>query len=420
MKTKTALAILFSVFLLGSTAYAVEGAELEEGMDVVVTSFEEPDTTCISPTGLIMGIEEALEIAGAGDCAISGTLASEGTCNDVTGTWWIDLVLNEPMEGCSPACVVDIETGESEINYRCTGLVIEETSEETTEEVEIPEETKAEAVIMAYQHGAEVRLLQLELAIEKAIVHANDIIANILERDESADVSELEAIVAEMQVLKEEVTSLEISGMTADESAKQFVELKQDAVELTQSFKTKVHEMLPNQSVRAQIKESVENKIRNELAETQLRVQENVREYNALRVESLFRETNGDAVQIAQQVMNGELNAVQIREQIKERIETFEQAVKNQVLVKAKEDITRAVVSRNTVVNEVMENYANQKIERLQTRAENVAGILSDSDVVGKVVENINDRIESTQARIQISVGNGMLGTANNNGGNNQ
>jgi hypothetical protein len=41
-------------------------------------------------------------------------------CNEGTGTFWIGLNLTK--KGCSPACVVNVETGKEEINWRCTGL----------------------------------------------------------------------------------------------------------------------------------------------------------------------------------------------------------------------------------------------------------------------------------------------------------
>ena len=42
-------------------------------------------------------------------------------CNENTGTYWINL--NITREGCSPACVVHIDTRKAEINWRCTGLI---------------------------------------------------------------------------------------------------------------------------------------------------------------------------------------------------------------------------------------------------------------------------------------------------------
>jgi len=42
-------------------------------------------------------------------------------CNEFTGTYWFDLDVEK--EGCNPACVVNVETREAEINWRCTGLI---------------------------------------------------------------------------------------------------------------------------------------------------------------------------------------------------------------------------------------------------------------------------------------------------------
>ncbi|GEM_PF-2882345 len=71
----------------------------------------------------IMPLDEAKQIASE-KCIHEGTIAQiiEGTqqCNPITGTWWIDVAIE--MQGCSPACVININTNEAEINYRCTGI----------------------------------------------------------------------------------------------------------------------------------------------------------------------------------------------------------------------------------------------------------------------------------------------------------
>ncbi|MDD3887491.1 MAG: hypothetical protein PHN19_01830 [Patescibacteria group bacterium] len=62
---------------------------------------------------------DALKIAQASDCNKEG-LTAEISCNENTRTWWIDLKTKK--EGCSPACVIDVEKKTAEINWRCTGL----------------------------------------------------------------------------------------------------------------------------------------------------------------------------------------------------------------------------------------------------------------------------------------------------------
>ena len=68
-----------------------------------------------------MLLSDAIFIANASDCMLNGTLVATYQCNNDTGTWWIDLDPFEDMPDCNPACVVDIETQEAEINWRCLG-----------------------------------------------------------------------------------------------------------------------------------------------------------------------------------------------------------------------------------------------------------------------------------------------------------
>lgn len=67
----------------------------------------------------VMSKDEAKTIAESSECGKEG-LEKNWSCNCNTGTWWVDLKTKK--EGCSPACVVDVEKKIAEINWRCTGL----------------------------------------------------------------------------------------------------------------------------------------------------------------------------------------------------------------------------------------------------------------------------------------------------------
>lgn len=68
-----------------------------------------------------MSLKEAKLIAQSSECIENGTLKGTYLCNEFTGTWWLDLDIEKV--GCNPACVIDIETKEAEINWRCTGAI---------------------------------------------------------------------------------------------------------------------------------------------------------------------------------------------------------------------------------------------------------------------------------------------------------
>lgn len=78
---------------------------------------------CEAPNGAFMSLKAALEIAGSGTCSQKGSLTDRHYCNEGTETWWIDMEPYTPVSGCNPACVVNVKTGESEVNWRCTGLI---------------------------------------------------------------------------------------------------------------------------------------------------------------------------------------------------------------------------------------------------------------------------------------------------------
>ncbi len=67
----------------------------------------------------------ALEMArDAEECTGVGEPEETGSYNPNSRTWWFNLVREEEVDtdGCAPACVVWEETGEIEVNWRCTGL----------------------------------------------------------------------------------------------------------------------------------------------------------------------------------------------------------------------------------------------------------------------------------------------------------
>jgi hypothetical protein len=78
---------------------------------------------CTDPeTKTQLTLAAAKLIAQNSECLKTGTLTGFSICNEITGTWWLDLKV-EDKPGCSPACVVNVATNVAEINWRCTGLM---------------------------------------------------------------------------------------------------------------------------------------------------------------------------------------------------------------------------------------------------------------------------------------------------------
>jgi len=140
-----ALLLVVGFYFLNETNYFQRRRLVNTEPDIgsVVKSFEEcvnagfpilesHPRQCITEDGVIftegsgggsggMSLDEAESIARGSECG--DRLKDVSSYNPSTKTWWIDLDIEK--EGCSPACVVYVATGRTEINWRCTGLMPE-------------------------------------------------------------------------------------------------------------------------------------------------------------------------------------------------------------------------------------------------------------------------------------------------------
>jgi len=83
-----------------------------------------PETQIVDALGYCvkeLGKEEARVIAESSNCTSNASIIGEGSYNSNSKTWWFDLDIEK--QGCNPSCVVSAETGNTEINWRCTGLL---------------------------------------------------------------------------------------------------------------------------------------------------------------------------------------------------------------------------------------------------------------------------------------------------------
>jgi len=84
-----------------------------------------------------MTYDEAVAIAESSVCIEHGSLAATRVCNGATGTWWIDLDVED--DDCNAACAVDIVSQTAEVNWRCTGALPEaEASTEAPIPTDVP------------------------------------------------------------------------------------------------------------------------------------------------------------------------------------------------------------------------------------------------------------------------------------------
>lgn len=96
----------------------------------VTLDVERPAELCVDEgTGAQMSYTEALALAEQSACAQEGDLTATRACDSATGAWLIDLEVESPL--CEPVCVVDINTGSVDIDWRCIDAPTPEDAEPT-------------------------------------------------------------------------------------------------------------------------------------------------------------------------------------------------------------------------------------------------------------------------------------------------
>lgn len=130
----TSIFLIIVVLLLGAGYLVNKGIvviNLPEDFSIITAPTSKPVVSTVPSedleeefcqkegTDIKLSLSEAKEIAILGECG--NKLKDIYICNEVTGTWWINLDIEK--EGCNPACVIDVETKIAEINWRCTGLL---------------------------------------------------------------------------------------------------------------------------------------------------------------------------------------------------------------------------------------------------------------------------------------------------------
>ena len=255
----------------------------------------------------------------------------------------------------------------------------------------ISEQTREQAKMMFTSQGAKVRLLQLEYALEKQIKIGERIMEKASESSESFDDTELGIILEEMKEAKKQVGSAD-SGKATDDVVQDFVDLKYDAVQLSQQFKNITQNSFTEQE-RTQLKEGLMDGLESEMAQTRERIRDAIKEHNSERVQNALQTMKlSDNENIAQGAKSGEMNKDQIIEQIGQKVKEMTSSQK----AEAAQEMTK-VAEQNRQKAESSTNAAQEMFqERLSERVqERLDGI---KQALGLTQDDIDNRINKSMS----------------------
>lgn len=284
-----------------------------------------------------------------------------------------------------------------------------ESSQQDNETAEVSQETQHEAEAAATLHGAKIRLLQLEKAIARNIVRGNVVIQYIESQNTSVNTTEMKAIVAEMAALKVQVEAVNPED-NGKEVAKQFVELKADAIDLSKRFRDEAREYLKSKDkdeIKEQMKDEKENP---EFADLNAQIKAEARAYNAERLETILKAMGSTDFSLVEKYRSGEISLGEAKKQIRQTFGGFGKERKKDATLKLKEEHSKRFVFGLAVSKEARERNIERKYERIADRLAKIS-----NPKLKAVLEHQLKILKDREARINAHIGVGAEANVSDN-----
>ena len=250
------------------------------------------------------------------------------------------------------------------------------------DEVEIDAETQDEVEIMNYQFGAEVRLLQLEKSITKNILKGEEVVSVL--KGAEYNTTELEAILSELELLKEEVQSADPNSTDAVQI---FVDLKSDAIELTKDFRETLKDLLDEGTVE-ELRERIREMVCEQVQNLSQQIRNRIRQFNRNqlhRIYGIIGETNSSLIN---EYQNGNVTKEQVKQQISKKVNEMTKEKRYQIFSELKEGKIRERIQARVCVENVTQNFQERKGVRLTNRLHNAQNAQNIDNQVRAEMEN--------------------------------
>ena len=249
----------------------------------------------------------------------------------------------------------------------------------------IEEETQHQIKAMNNGLGAEIRLLQLEHSIEVRIAIGNHVIEKLQELE--VNTTELESIIYELEMVKMEVQE---ADPNAEDAVQQFVDLKSDAIELTQKFRETVKEVADEETL-TQLREEARI-MKQERHEEAVEIKQKIRQHNKEKMDKIKAQHGLEINEVIEKLGNGEITTEQAKEQIKQKLNemTPKQRFGNYTTIK--EDALRNQIQARQKFEEVKKDFALRERVRMERRL-NIS-IEMNAELGELIQERIQQRID--------------------------
>ena len=282
--------------------------------------------------------------------------------------------------------------------------------ENSTDEVEIDAETQKQVEIMNTSIGAQIRLLQLEKAITKNIIKGEEVVSFLA--DLEYNTTELEAILAEFELLKEEVI---VADPNATDAVEIFVDLKHDAVNLTKDFRETLKELLDNETLE-QIGERIRNMICEQVQNLTKKIQNKIKQLNRNQLHIIYQIIGENGESFLNKYQNGTLSMGQIRNNISKTVSQMTKERRYDIFYQLKQNKIKSQIQARICVENATENFQERQQNRLTNRIQKSEN-MSDDPINEEMQERIRNRLSDNNSGTGGSTNNTDTGTSGNGNG---
>ena len=277
--------------------------------------------------------------------------------------------------------------------------------------VNIDKHTYSQIKVFNNPDGAEIRFSQLEKSVTNNIYKGQLIIKNLSEL--GYETLDLETILAEMELLLGEIQAVDVND---SEAVYLFVELKQDAIDLSNEFREALNQLLDDET-RAALEEAIKNNICEKAKGLQSSIQNKVKLYNAEQLEEIFRIMGESNNQDLQKYKNGTLSLMQVKQKLALYAGELNIEEKFNLLTQIKSENIKLKIQSRVNIQNVTNEYAYRKCARLQNRLNNSENIGNETLKL-RLQQRLRLRINQTSGG-QSSSGNGPGPDGGGNGSGN-
>jgi len=263
-----------------------------------------------------------------------------------------------------------------------------ESEEPDGNESDIDDETEEETEIMNNSLGAEIRLLQLEKAITKNLEKGERAVEVLKALNYTT--ADLEAILAEMQLLLEEVQA---ADPNSNDSVKVFVDLKSDARNLTKEFRETIKELLSDAKYR-ELKQRIQEMACEGLQDLSKKIQNRIKQFNRNQIHRLYGLIGETNESLAEGYANGTCNLSQVKWQLSKMVNHMIKEKKQEMFYELKGEKIKNRNLAEAIAENASVNFEERELTRLQNRLDK-AEEKGNSHLVDQIQNKIDEQNNS-------------------------